>query len=194
VTARKRAEEARARYTRELQIINDAVVTVSRMQSIDEICSYIGTTIQKVNPEACVGVSLYDPQSNAIQLRTVIKPSGAPERFSNLLETYFPEIERLSLRESDERINPYATGKLERVPQGLYGLLAGRVPRNICQQVEEVLNLGEVFAIGFAMGDQPYGGISLLLPEGNKIEYPAAIETLASHISILLRQRQAEQL
>ncbi len=193
VVERIRVDEARERHVRELQTLNAAIIRTSRMEDLDEICAFLGKTVQKLNPQAYVTVSLYSREHNALRVRTALGPETLIDRALQLLGTSLPKIEPFSLRNLDPRIRSYATGKLERVPGGLHALSAGTIPSTVCRQIESELQIGEIHAVGFALDEQPYGGIVVYLPRGEQLAGASVIESLASHFSLMLRRGQAEQ-
>jgi PAS domain S-box-containing protein len=193
ITKRKRAEKERKRYIRELQIITDTITTTSRMENTDQMCEFLGKTIQDVNEEAYVIVSLYDRELDAIRVRAMVGDGETFERVFGQFGDDLADVLAVPLSDLDEQTRPYATGKLERIPGGLYALLGGKVPQETCRKVEDEANISAVYAVGFALEDKPYGGISILVPQGEKLQYSAVIETLASHFSVVIQRRQAEE-
>jgi PAS domain S-box-containing protein len=193
VVERIRVDEARERHVRELQTINDAIIRASRMEDLNEICTFLGESVQRINPKALVTVSLYNRESNSLRVRATLGPEAHIERASRLLGEHFVAVEDLSLEKGSCDIRPYSTGKLERLPGGLHALSAGRIPQEICRQIEAELRIGEIYAVGFALDEEPYGGIVVYLPHGEQLAGASAIETLASYFSLILRRRQVEQ-
>jgi hypothetical protein len=193
VTERKREEKERKRYIRELQVITDTTTAASRMEDVDEMCELIGGAIHDVNEEAYVIVSLYDRELDAIRVRAMVGDGETFERVFGQFGDDLADVLAVPLSDLDEQTRPYATGNLERIRGGLHALLGGKVPQETCRKVEDEANIGAVYAVGFALEDKPYGGISILLPQGQELQYPTAIETLASHFSVVMQRRQAEE-
>jgi PAS domain S-box-containing protein len=193
ITERKREEKERKRYIRELQVITDTITAASRMEDVDEMCELIGGAIHDVNEEAYVIVSLYDRELDAIRVRAMVGDGETFERVLGQFGDDLADVLAVPLSDLDEQTRPYATGNLERIPGGLYALLGGKVPQETCRKVEDEANIGAVYAVGFALEDKPYGGISILVPQGEKLQYSAVIETLASHFSVVMQRRQAEE-
>jgi PAS domain S-box-containing protein len=59
--------------------------------------------------------------------------------------------------------------------------------------LERVFGLGQVYTVGFALGDAPFGGITLVLPENQDVQLGYAIETISSNISLLITRLMAEE-
>jgi PAS domain S-box-containing protein len=192
ITERKMMEQERERTIREMQIINDTVVAASRLQDVDEICQLIAETVQQVNPGSYVVVSLHDRKRGAVRIRSLAGFEGIIDRALALLGadptqmTFHPD-------QMGEEVELYSTGRLERVPGGIYQLLTERLPRTACKAVERLLGVDAVYTAGFALEGEPYGGVILLMPEDQPLQYSSAIETLASHLSVMMQRRQAKE-
>lgn len=188
----QQAELEREQYIRELKIINDTIVAASRMENVDDICQLIAETIHSVNPTAYIVVSLYDKEQGSIRPRAVVGLGDMAERIFNILGGD-PKKMTADPNKMGEDGMLYTTGKLEYVPGGLYDLMAGALPRAACRTVETLMGVDNVYTVGFALGDEPYGGVSIFTRKGQDVHYKSAIETLTSHLSVVMQRRQAEE-
>jgi signal transduction histidine kinase/putative methionine-R-sulfoxide reductase with GAF domain len=177
---------------RELQFMNEAFVTASRIGDVDKMCTFVAETVREVNPGVYVVVSLHDRGRGVIRIRAV---AGFGDRAQRILELLGSDPREMTFHPSQmgDEIELYKTGKLERVPGGIHQLLTGRLPRAACRAVERLLNIGAVYTAGFALEGEPYGGLILLIPPGEPVRYRSAIETLVSHASVIMHRRQAEE-
>ncbi len=193
ITRQKQAEKERERYINELQFTADTIISVSRMQDVDEICQMVARQVHEVNDDAVVAVSLYDPEREAITIRAV---EGIGDRTQRLFDLFGfdPTEQSIGREKMKEASGLYATGTLEQVPGGLHQLMGGTLPKAACNAAEKLFGIDATYTVGFALGsDMPYGGISIFVPEGQELQYPSAIETVASHVSTALQRRQAEE-
>ncbi len=188
---RQKAELEKQQYIHELQVINDTVIKASRTEDVDEICHLVGQTVRELNKNAFIIVSLFDRSLQAIRVRALI---GGGEKLQQLLNSLlgFP-LFKATFRpeEMGETAKYYTSGKLKKLPDGVFTLMAGKISKKKAQQVEKLFNIGTTYSVGFALGNQPYGGISIFLPKGEKIKSASTIEMLASNVSLILQQRQA---
>lgn len=192
VTEQRRIEKERKDHLKEMKLITEMVVQASRMNDVDELCQYLGEKIHSFNKNSYVSVSLYDPELNAIRIRSV---SGL-EKGNQELQDLFT-INPLNHSIPPENINfssdQYLSGKLYRVPDGVYGTVANIASKKDCQLIEKKMNIKETYQVGFALDDKPYGSISIFLKEdSDKIRYESAIETIANHFSEILHRKQTE--
>ncbi len=143
IIQRGRVEEDRAVKLQELEFINRAIGDVARLNDIDEICDHLADSVRKINPEAYIVVSLYDPALESIRVRSVKGLGKLGDRVIDLLGGK-PEQIQINTREyalNSELKALYTSGKLELVPGGLYTLTRGKFSRQICKSIE---NLGGV--------------------------------------------------
>ena len=185
-------KDALEERVRELQLINEAFVTVSRLGDVDEICAFVAETVHQTNPGAYIVVSLHDRRQEAIRIRAIAGFGGLVDRLLDLTGADPREMTFHPSQMGDE-VGLYRSGKLELVPGGVYQLLTGQIPRAACQAVERLLGVDRVYTAGFALDGQPYGGLILLIPRGQPVRYRSAIETLTSHVSVMMQRRQAEE-
>jgi PAS domain S-box-containing protein len=192
IAERKRAERARERHIRELQLITGTVIEASRMEDIDALCQLVGETVHAMNEDAYVIVSLYDRSLGAIQPKAWM--GFDDDQLERVIELLGREPRSILIPpDTTEASARYTSGKLERVPGGLCTLTTDRVPRETCQAIEELLGIDAIYTVGFALGDQPHGGLIIFLPEGHEIHYRSAIETFASHFATVIQRRETEK-
>ncbi|MFP4394521.1 MAG: PAS domain S-box protein, partial [Anaerolineales bacterium] len=186
----QRAAEERQKSIRELQFINETIIKASRTRDIDALCQLIAERVHSVNPRAYVFVSLYDRNLDAIRLRAMtIEPSVLEPALKIL--NIDPHKFTLRADEMRDAAHLYTSGRLERLPGGLDVLLAEKFPPAIGRRVMRLLGIDAVYTVGFALDDQPYGGV-IILTRGQEIRYRSAIETLASHFSVMFQRQQAK--
>jgi PAS domain S-box-containing protein len=192
VTEQRRIEQERKNHLNEMKLITEMVVQASRISDVDELCQYLGETIHSFNKNSYVSVSLYDPELNAIRIRSVSGLKSCNQELQDLFT-----INPLNHSIPPENINfssdQYLSGKLYRVPDGVYGTVANIASKKDCQLIEKKMNIKETYQVGFALDDKPYGSISIFLTEDSEsIKYESAIETIANHFSEILHRKQTE--
>ncbi|TFG50355.1 MAG: PAS domain S-box protein, partial [Anaerolineales bacterium] len=195
IIQRVRAEEDRAIKIQELKLINQAIVDGSRIEEIDEICQNLAENIIAVNPKAYVMVSLYDPDQNAIRVRALKGLGKIGDRLSKLLGGK-PEDIRIKSADSalDEGLNVlFTSGKLERVPGGLYDLTRGQISRRVCASIERMAGVKDIYIAGFGLRGKSIGGLILFLQGGSQVHYSDAIEAIVSHYAVIFERRIIQQ-
>jgi PAS domain S-box-containing protein/putative nucleotidyltransferase with HDIG domain len=188
------AENERETSFEELQFINQTITSGSRIDDIDEICKHLAQAVKKINPEAYLMVSLYDPDQEAIRVRAVEGLGKLGDRLFKLIggrpEEFTVETDKYAL--ADDLNSLYTSGKLERVPRGLFDLTRGKIPEKVCKSIEEITGISDVHIAGFGLEGKSTGGLVILSKKGAKIKFPAAIEAVVSHYSVIFERRIAQ--
>ncbi|MFO7991462.1 MAG: PAS domain S-box protein, partial [Thermoplasmata archaeon] len=192
ITELKKAYEEREEYIEELQFLNEVMLDVARMENIDEICDYIAEKIYSLNQENHVLVSLYDRNIEAIQVRSI---AGFGEYQQMIEDQFVGGEEKMTFDPEvlDDWEEIYSSGNLESMPEGLYSIVKGVLSKEEAKELEELIGVEEVYYVGFALDKKPYGGISIFKPEEGEPRFKSAIETIASHLSLILQRKQDER-
>ncbi|MEK6795277.1 MAG: GAF domain-containing protein [Spirochaetota bacterium] len=93
---------------------------------------------------------------------------------------------------TEQELRHYRTGKLERIEDGLFGLLAGYVPRAVCGIAEKVLNTAFVYTIGIVQGDTHLGALFILSPN-DIASYKDVIERVVNKAAFVIQRKHAER-
>lgn len=195
IIRRVRAEEDRSAHLSEIEFISRSLVESARREDTDQICSELADNVLKANPDTYVMVSLFDPDLNAIRIRAL---SGLGKLADKVVKALGKKPEEFQIAVSEDNLDrelnrKYTSGKLELVPGGLYDLTRGSIPRRICQSVEKLAGVGEVYIAGFGLRGKSIGGLVLLVKEGKQIQYPSAIETIASHYAVIFERKIVQE-
>jgi PAS domain S-box-containing protein len=184
-------QRERADRHRELTLIRETIIAASRTDDVDEVCRLIGRAVHSVNEHTSVIVTLYDPEIDAIRLRAFAGADRMVNAARKLLDRN-PYAITLRAEDMGEESALYTSGRLERLPGGIHTLAGGKIPRTVCRAIERLANVAAVYTIGFALDERPFGGITIFTPQDIEIRYPGAIETLVSHLAVVLHQREAK--
>ncbi|MEF8874492.1 MAG: PAS domain S-box protein [Candidatus Thermoplasmatota archaeon] len=186
-----RTKKEREKYTSELEFLNDLMVNVSRIESPDEICEYLADKVHSLNEDDYVAVALYDHEEETIRIRAVAGFDDYPQLVDEFMHpdeevTFDPDIQ-------EEWSDIYSSGKLELMPEGLYSLVKGVLSKEEAEDIEDLLGIKEVYSVGFALDNKPYGGLNILKTSEEDVKFSSAIETIASHLSVTLQRRQFKE-
>ncbi len=192
---RARTKEQRQHNLKELQLINETFVEGTRLEDIDAMCQLIAEKIHQANPESYLMISLYDPLVQAIRVRSIVGLEGLFGKLTRLLGM---DPRDLTINVQDHRLDPdletqFVAGRLTPVPNGLYDLTRGTVPRGVCRTIERALGIDQAYLAGLSLGGWSTGGIAIFLKKGVKLRFPSAIETIASHFAAIFERRQIQQ-
>jgi len=196
VTERRQAEATARQLVEDMKLAGDFIVRVSQMQDIDRIGHLLVSQVHELNPSGYAIVSLYDPVSDILSilaadggnkdgpwLQDII---GAP--LSSFTGMIYPQEVK------GEMMSLLVSGKLEQVSEGLYPLLGGVLPRELCDQIERELSIGSVWTVGFSLeGRTILGGLIIAMPEAEELRHHVAIESIGSYMAVLLDRLSSEE-
>lgn len=191
LTQARKIQQENQRTLQELQLTNRFLTAVSRMKNIKKICEFTAETLFDANPEATVVVSYYDNQVGGLRLGAVrgirvekLQRAAAMIGF-DINQGVFDLSEDVQAYDSEKHRHSLS-GRLEKVEDGIYGISFGQYPRMVCCLIEKLLNIDQVYSIGFSREEVPRGGVMIFTPRGVEISSPRAVETVASYAGVLI--------
>ncbi len=188
ITQQQKTEAEQKKQLKHLQLINETVIPASRMESPNEICEFIGKSIHQLVPDSYIVITWYDNASDAIKIYSYTGFKGLYRRIIDILGSD-PRKMAFKIEDMYEEKDLFISGKLESIE--LYDLLQGKINRNIVNSFKKLLNIDHVFTVGFALDKQPRGGITIFMKRGHDLKNKSIIETIASHVSLILHREQA---
>ncbi|MFO7917241.1 MAG: PAS domain S-box protein, partial [Anaerolineae bacterium] len=176
-----------------LNIIAETTTALSRCRDLDEVCTLLGSTVHGFNADAYVVVSLFDEELGAIRIRDMFGFGDAIESLAKLFGRH-PRRMSFSLQDmTKEELRLFSSGRIERLPGGLYALLTRKVPEPLCRRAEHLLGVDEIYSVGFALDEEAYGLLIIMPRKGTEVRYPSAIEALIAHAAVVVKHRRAER-
>ncbi len=190
ITHQKRIEKDKEEQLKNIKLINDIVIPANRMENVKEICDYVGKSVHQLIPNSYIVISWYDLTLDAIKIFSYTGFKGLVRRSIDVMGKD-PRKMVFDPNNMGKEKKLFLSGKLEEVD--MYDLLQEKVNRKILRSLKKILNIGKIYTIGFALKKRPQGGMSILMQKGHDIENVSVIETIASHISLVLHREQASQ-
>ncbi len=174
---------------------DEAAAHLSRQASVflelgpgDDIYHVIAYGLAELVQDASVLVSSCDPQQRSLTLRHLVGPIRG---YLDVVRDLGISPSHLPLPDDDVYMQEILSGKLTLIRGGLYDLLFGAVPRQICATAERLLDIGEVHGIGIRSKGRLYGTIIILTRRGIRLESPELVEAFANLAGVALQRQQA---
>jgi PAS domain S-box-containing protein len=183
ITEKKQSEK-------NIKLINETVIPASRMDNVKEICEYVGKSVHQLIPHCYIVISWYDFKLDAIRIYSYTGFRGFVKRVIDIIGKD-PRKMTFDPDNMGKEKKLFFSGKLEEV--GLYELLQEKVSHNKLRTFKNIMNVDKIYTVGFALEERPQGGITFLMHKGHDIENISVIETIASHISLVLHREQANR-
>jgi len=183
------ADKVQAEYIAVLSELSETASSFNEAQNIDEIIDVVGALLQRILPEAYTAISYITADNQAVSVRKMLG-------FSNLLTTLFTvtgmdpgkTVFPLDAMKKED-LDIFTSNKLETIQDGIYMLLARKVPKKVCHSIEKMLRVRSVYAIGFAINGKLLGGVSILLQDESIPDYQKqTIETAMQQAAIAINR------
>ncbi|MDH7498651.1 MAG: PAS domain-containing protein, partial [Syntrophomonadaceae bacterium] len=85
------------------------------------------------------------------------------------------------------------SGRLVKVPGGLYELTFGEIPAAACMELERLLGGANLHIMGMTRGGRLFGSVTLMLPAGVSVENQSVIEAFVAQAAVGLQYRWAQE-
>ena len=189
ITERKRAQRREREYLRDLALLSRNATDLLELSPADDIYQFTAHRLAQLAPRSVVIVSSVDEASSDFHIREVL---GVGERMDSLVKILGREPVGIAIPISGEARETLTSGRLERMPNGLSQLADGGLPKAICCAIEQLLDLGDVYAMGFSWKGSLFGSAIVLMRKGTALRNPGTVEAFVSQVSVALQRKQVE--
>ena len=191
IIERKQVERREGRPVTEMNFLYKTALDFIRLDPKEDIYRFIGRKLKKIVGDSIVSVNSYNKASDSFQVRAL---EGFKEKKKKVLKIIGKDLFTMSFPiNNKEARNAFISGELIKVPGGLYELTFGQIPKNICQVLEKLLNVGKIYTVGFAKGKELFGNTLIILPKNIELNQREFINTFIKQSAIMLQNKQAEE-
>ena len=176
----------------DIQTVNETLEKLLAAETEQDVYDAVVDGVRRFNPEAFVVVSTLLPDGDSVR---AVASAGLDGRMARIARVLGADPMAIDYRLSDMPLDInsiYLTGRLERLPRGLYDLMLGKVPKAACAAVERLLGIDGACVAGFAWGDLNCGALAIALPGRKQIAGAQAIETMVHQATIAIRRFRAQ--
>jgi PAS domain S-box-containing protein len=192
ISSRRLAEEKERQYLRELSVLYETTSLLNSMDGIEGIFQYLGEVLRELTNGPYLIICRYEPDDGTIRIHS---SWGFEQQLGRVTEALGLEPRTLAIRTDEmtaEELGWFTSGKLMAVPGGLHTLSARRLPRAVCRAVERLLGVRQVQSMGFTIEGRLYGGVVVLLRQGDTIENRPVVETIINQAALAIQRKWAE--
>jgi len=190
ITERKKAEEARKQYARSLAFLSRTAMEFVELPFESDIYQFIGKRLRELVGNSFVLVNSFDETTQCIQAQAFL---GARKEIESVLKILKKNPKEMSPPISKEARTGLTTGKLVKVPGGLYVLSFETIPKHICTTLEKLFNLGDIYTMGFTRKGKIFGNAVIITRGRAGLEKRDLIETFIGQASVALQRKWAEE-
>ncbi|MCD4671877.1 MAG: PAS domain S-box protein [Anaerolineaceae bacterium] len=185
ITERVRIEQA-------MIVMSDTQRQIVNQDKRIDIYQLVGKKIQELIGDGYVITTMYDEQIEAVK---VIRVDGLGDRYETLVQKlkFDPFKSAYKLKDMPaNHLRSFNSGKLEKYEGDLYNLLARKVPRNICNIIENEFNVTDIYVIGFTWHALDSGGVTIL-SKCDIAPFKDMIETIINQAAIAIKRIRSEE-
>jgi len=190
ITERKKAEEARKQYASSLAFLSKTAMEFVELPSGSDIYRFIGKQLRELVSNSFVLVNSFDEATQCIQARAFL---GARKEIESVLKILRKDPMAMSFPINEQARAGLTAGNLIKVPGGLYVLSFEKIPKRICSTLEKLLNLGDIYTMGFTRKGRLFGNAVIITRDRAGLEKRDLIETFIGQASVALQRRHAEE-
>jgi PAS domain S-box-containing protein len=190
ITERKKAEEARKQYARSLAFLSRTAMEFVELPFESDIYQFIGKRLRELVGNSFVLVNSFDETTQCIQAQAFL---GARKEIESAIKILKKNPKEMSPPISEEARTGLTTGKLVKVPGGLYVLSFETIPKHICTALEKLFNLGDIYTMGFTRKGELFGNAVIITRGRAGLEKGDLIETFIGQASVALQRKRAEE-
>ena len=188
ITFRKGTEIHRTKSFHDSSFLSSSALEFVRDDVNGNIYAFIAREIYALAEEGIVIVNEYDTSTD----QTIVKAAGgSPSELSKLRTILGRDPEGLSFKITDEFRKQMATEGLAKVPGGLHVLTFRQMPEEFAYQIEEKLNISDIYAMPFAVEGDILGTVALLSHNGRTPENMNLIKAFVHQAAVALQKRRA---
>jgi len=157
----------------------------------EDIYQFIGEQLKEITGNSIVVISSFDETSSSFCVQSVV---GIGRYMDTVLKIMGRHPVGITSSINDEARLALTSGKLVKVQGHLYEFSFGEIPKAICHAIEQLLNLGDIYDMGFAWKGKLFGSAAILTHKGTKLGNQSIIETFVSQVSVALQRWHAERI
>ncbi len=189
ITPQKQAELRQRRYTEEMTYLAETATAFLQSSMDDGIYPLIGRRLKRLAPaDGIVAVTSFDEPSQQVRVRAIEGLGALQEGVAALLKR---DPLALQVRIGSGLRRTLGSGKLVKLEDGLDELTRSVIPGNAARQIESLLKLQEIHAMGFVRGGVLYGTIAILTRQGSVPLDVPVVEAFGGQAAVALETKRA---
>ena len=178
------------RYVKDLEFFSKMAVGLVNLPIEADLHLFIAEQLKELVGNCMVVVNSFDEATQKFCVRAILGIGKHTDNVFKILGRHPVGMTTPINRDAREGLT---SGRLERVPGGLYELAVGSIPKAACDAIETILGLKDAFAMGFSWSGNLFGSAIVFMFRGSQMRDPRIIETFIRQASVAFQRRQAEE-
>ena len=189
MTKEKVSQEADKRI-QDLEFLSTTAIGFLDLPHEDDIYEFIAHQLKALVGKAIIIVASFDEATSCACARAVL---GLGRNTAAVMRMLGKHPLGMVLEIDREARLGLGTGKLTKVPEGLYEFCFKRIPETVCRAIEKLLDLGDIYAMGFTWKGKLFSSASILTYRGSILQNQALIGAFIKQASVALQHWHAEE-
>lgn len=169
--------------------LNQSALGFLQMEDDDDIYEYIALRVHSLLGEE--GIVMTASFDESVQVATLRSYVGLNSFLDKTLKLIVKSPIGMTTYLDEERKKDILDQSLT-VRKNVYEMLNGALSAPICKTLEHVLNIGQIYEMGFASRNWLLGDVTILLPKGKELVNRDVIEAFIKMSAVALYQRQVK--
>ena len=152
-----------------LAFLSGTAMDLVRMDDETDIYRYIAEQVLRIVPEGFVNVALFDPASRLLTVHTIVPEEPAvrvarEELGTDLVGKSFP------IDADPTAVTMLGCNRLVEAVTSLYHGMMQTLPEGACRRIEERLDIGRYYSMGFTCREGLFGLLTVTVRKGRELE------------------------
>lgn len=186
VSARFEAETLVREYTSNLAFLSEKAREFSLVRNLADLQRKIVEDVAGLLPGSYIALSTFNTDTKVSTIRAA-HGKDLEKTFQGIFHTSLVGVNFLITDPTAYKI--LASGRLGKIYGNLYTGFFCQMPFDACIQMEEALNMGDIFSMGFISGNGLLGNIAIVIQKGHPPPPQALLEAYLSQASLALAWR-----
>lgn len=188
ITERKLTKEKELTHYKNIEKLSAIVFDIVESPIEYDIYKIIAEQLNEFVEGSIVIVSSYNKLANTFEVKAI---KGLGNLTRKVMQILGSEIVGKVLPATEESLQALSLGKLSKINEGIYQMALNKIPKFICDSIESLLNIKEIFGIGIVQNREIQGSLIICVNTRLTVE-PELIEIYANQISVILQKRHTE--
>ena len=186
-----KAEDSERTYNSNLVFLSNTALKFLSFSNDDDIFIFIGKKLAELSRNSIILISSFNETDSSLSVRFI---SGINRNLNVILQILERNPEEIKMRVNRRLLKNILSHEqtLYQVSGGLYESILGHISVENCAKIEQLLNIGQFYAMGLMRGGNLYGVVLMGIKVDNEIMDQKIIETFLYQASISLHRKQLE--
>jgi PAS domain S-box-containing protein len=189
ISERKRVESALAEQMKGLRFLSSSATRLLDPMPRDEFFAYVGERLQSVTGKGVSVVTEYRVRDNRTVVRAVVGPEDRIRKLTGIMGGSPVGLELTVPDDLRERLK---AGAFVRVEGGLYELAFRQLPIPLCERIEQLLDIGDIFVMPFVLGNDFLGTVAVAMDRAEGLKDLRIVEAFVNQAALALKRKRVE--